>query len=98
MAEPRRAPRVASKQHCMIRVPGRQDITCTLRNLSSTGAMLNFAHPTILPRAFSLYFNGAEQRANVVWQSGRLAGIRFQTTLKGVVAAPRKKKWPWSRG
>jgi len=97
MPELRRAPRVASKQRCMIRIPGRPDITCTIRNLSNTGAMLNFANPTILPRAFSLQFDGTEQRASVIWQSGRIAGVRFQTVLRGVVA-PQKKKWPWSRG
>jgi hypothetical protein len=96
MPELRRAPRVSAKQQCFVRITGKPDINCTIRNLSNSGAMLNFAHPTILPRAFALHFEGTEQRASVMWQSGRLAGVRFQTPLKGVIA-PQKKKWPWSR-
>ena len=97
MAELRRAPRVSAKHQCIVRIIGRPDIECTIRNLSNNGAMLNFSNPTILPRAFSLHFDGSEQRASVIWQSGRMAGVRFQSPLKGVIA-PKKKKWPWSRG
>jgi hypothetical protein len=52
MAELRKAQRVTTKQQGTIRVPGRPDIMCTLRNLSSHGAQLNFGNPTILPRSF----------------------------------------------
>jgi hypothetical protein len=80
----------------MIRTAGRPDMMCVIQNLSNTGAMLNFPNPTILPRVFSMKFDGVELRATVMWQSGRLAGVRFQTPLKGI-GAQEKRKWLWSR-
>ena len=96
MREARNATRITAKQEGMVRISGKPDIPCTLRNLSNTGALLNFAHPVILPRSFDLKFDGQESRATVVWQSGRLAGVKFQTPLRGV-SAPKKRAWPWSR-
>ena len=97
MAEARNAPRVAARHQGIVHIVGKPELTCTVRNVSNTGAQLNFPHPTILPRVFQLKFDGEEQRVSVVWQSGRLAGVRFQTPLRGIGAA-KKKLWPWSRG
>ena len=98
MAEARNAPRVAAKHQGIVHINGRPEIACTIRNLSNTGAQLNFAHATILPRVFQLKFDGNEQRVTVVWQSARLAGVRFQAPLRGIGGATKKKLWPWSRG
>jgi len=98
MPEARNAPRVTAKHQGIVHIHGRPEIACSIRNLSNTGAQLNFPHPTILPRAFQLKFDGNEQRVTVVWQSGRVAGVRFQMPLRGIGATTKKKMWPWSRG
>lgn len=96
MAESRRAPRIPGKQQGIVHIAGRPEIMCAVRNLSNLGAQLNFAHPTILPRSFDLKFDDHSQRVSVVWQSGKLAGVKFHAPLTGV-SAPKKKAWPWSR-
>ena len=96
MREARNATRITAKTEGTVRISGKPDIPCTVRNLSNTGAMLNFAHPVILPRSFELKFDGQEMRVSVVWQSGRLAGVKFQIPMRGV-SAPKKRAWPWSR-
>lgn len=96
MREARNAPRIAAKHEGMVRITGRPDIRCSVRNLSNTGALLGFPNPVILPRIFELTFDGQDMRASVVWQSGRLAGVKFQTPLRGI-SGPKKRAWPWSR-
>ena len=96
MPELRQAPRISAKQQGIVHINGKPDITCSVRNLSNLGAQLSFPNPTILPRTFQLRFDGTEQRVTVIWQSGRLAGVRFQSPLKGV-GAQKKRLWPWSR-
>jgi hypothetical protein len=97
MPELRRAPRVTAKHHGIVSIAGRPDIACSVRNLSNSGAQLSFSNPVILPRIFTLKFDSTEQRVTVIWQSGKLAGVRFQAQLKGVGAGGRKRLWPWSR-
>jgi len=96
MPDTRAAPRIAARHQGLIVATGRPDILCVIRNLSNSGAQLSFANPTILPRAFQLKFDGFSQRVTVVWQSGRVAGVRFQTALRGI-GAQQKRSWPWSR-
>ena len=86
MREARNAPRIAAKQQGTIHIQGRPDLTCSLRNISNTGALLSFPNPVILPRSFEIKFDGQQLRVTVVWQSGRLAGVKFQTPLRGVAA------------
>jgi hypothetical protein len=78
-------------------IPGRPEIAVTIRDLSSLGARLSFMNPTILPRSFRLLFDDQDQKVTVIWQAGVLAGVRFQTPVRHL-AAPKKRKWPWSRG
>jgi hypothetical protein len=97
MAESRNAPRTAAKQRGIAVLGGtRSEVNCTIRDLSATGARLSFMNPTILPRQFHLRWDDQDQRVTVMWQGGLLAGVRFQTSIKGLAAA-RKKKWPWSK-
>jgi hypothetical protein len=96
MRETRNAPRISAKHQGIVSIVGRPEIPCTLRNLSNLGAQLAFQNPTILPRAFQLRFDGLDQRVSVIWQSGRLAGVRFQSPLKNI-SAPKKRLWPWGR-
>jgi hypothetical protein len=96
MAESRTAQRVAAKNRGMAIIGGRTEIDCTIRDLSAHGARLSFLNPTILPRQFQLRFDGHSQRVTVVWQSGRLAGVKFQTPIQHG-DAKRKGLWPFSR-
>lgn len=96
MSESRSAPRTSAKKLGTAIIGGRAEISCTIRDLSATGARLSFMHPTFLPRTFRLRFDQEDQRVTVMWQAGVLAGVRFQTPLRHL--APRRKRvWPWSR-
>ena len=81
----------------MISIPGRPDIDCSIRDVSNLGRAAELLEPDILPRMFQLKFDGIEQRVTVMWQSGRLAGVRFQSPLKGIGGPQKKRLWPWSR-
>ena len=95
MPETRTAPRAAAKQRGTV-VINRSEVPCTIRDLSVHGARLSFHNPTILPRQFRLQFDKHDQRVTVVWQAGRLAGVKFQTPI-GRLTAPKKRGWLWSR-
>jgi hypothetical protein len=77
-------------------IGGGPEVTCTIRDLSATGARLSFSHPTFLPRTFRLLFDEQDQRVTVRWQAGVMAGVRFQTPLRHL-APKKKRRWPWSR-
>jgi PilZ domain len=97
MAESRTAPRVAAKNRGTAIISGRTEIDCTIRDLSSHGARLSFLNPTILPRQFQLRFEDHNERVTVIWQKGRLAGVKFQTPIRRAGLAPKKGIWPFSR-
>jgi hypothetical protein len=96
MPELRSAPRSNARLQGRIVVSGRPQISCAIRDLSSTGARLSFMNPTILPRSFRLLFDDQDQRVTVIWQAGVLAGIRFQIPIRHLTAK-KKRAWPWSR-
>lgn len=97
MAELRNAPRSPAKRKGKAVINGRSEVDCTVRDLSSLGARLNFPHPTFLPRKFRLVFDDQDQNVTVIWQAGMLAGVRFQQPIRSLPAA-KKRSWPWSRG
>jgi hypothetical protein len=97
MAESRTAPRVAAKTRGTAIISGRTEIDCAIRDLSAHGARLSFLNPTILPRQFQLRFDDHDQRVTVVWQAGRLAGVKFQTPIRHARATKKKGIWPFSR-
>ena len=97
MNELRSAPRAAARMSGRVAIPGRPEIAVTIRDLSALGARLGFNHPIILPRVFRLLFDSEDHKVTVMWQAGVLAGVRFHNPVRTVVA-PKKKKWPWSRG
>jgi hypothetical protein len=97
MREARRATRVAARHQGIVRVTGRPETGCSIRNISNFGASLTFPHPTILPRTFDLSFSGQAQRVTLVWQSGRLAGVKFQTPMAGLSGPEKRRTWPWSK-
>lgn len=59
-------------------------IDCVVRDLSDTGARLEFTGPTKLPPEFVLRITmtGAEVPVEVVWQRGLSAGVRFEARLQ----------------
>ena len=97
MRESRTAPRSTAKKLGTAAIGGRAEIDCIIRDISPIGARLSFPHPTILPRAFRLKFDGQDQKVTVIWQAGLLAGVRFQTPIKAFTPVSRKRGWLWSR-
>jgi hypothetical protein len=97
MAEARTAPRTTAKNRGTAIISGRTEIDCMIRDLSSHGARLSFLNPTILPRQFQLRFDDQDQRVTVIWQKGRLAGVKFQSPIRRPGAAQKKGIWPFSR-
>jgi len=97
MRESRIAPRSTAKKRGTAAIGGRAEIDCVIRDISPIGARLNFPHPTILPRAFRLKFDGQDHKVTVIWQAGLLAGVRFHAPIKPFASAPKKRGWPWSR-
>jgi hypothetical protein len=97
MAEARTAPRATAKNRGTAIISGRTEIDCMIRDLSSHGARLSFLNPTILPRQFQLRFDDQDQRVTVIWQKGRLAGVKFQSPIRRPGAAQKKGIWPFSR-
>lgn len=81
MSEERHAARLATKHQGRVQLPGRPDIACLVRDVSATGARLQFGARIFLPRSFSLHFDGEARGARVVWQSGLFAGVRFTKPL-----------------
>jgi len=65
-------------------------IDCVLRDISETGARIEFSGPTNLPEEFRLLIVSTNMLAPAVraWQRGLSAGIRF--TGPGQAAPPRK--------
>jgi hypothetical protein len=58
-------------------------IDCTIRDLSETGARLEFSGPTQLPKEFVLRvaMTGAQAPVELMWQRGLSAGVRFDAPL-----------------
>ena len=57
-------------------------ISCTVRNLSDSGASLEVASPIGIPETFALEMEGAGRRCRVIWRRERRIGVRF-TDRKG---------------
>lgn len=54
-------------------------VSCVMRNVSETGAKLEFEEIVVLPRSFTLYvdLDGYKVQCERVWQDGRSCGVRF---------------------
>lgn len=52
-------------------------ISCTVRNLSDSGASLEVASPIGIPDVFSLELEGGSRRCRVVWRKEKRIGVRF---------------------
>ncbi len=53
-------------------------ISCTVRNLSNTGASLEVASPIGIPDTIVLEPEGGGRRCRVIWRKEKRVGVRFQ--------------------
>ena len=52
-------------------------ISCTVRNLSVSGASLEVASPIGVPETFALEMERGGRRCRVIWRSEKRIGVRF---------------------
>ncbi len=52
-------------------------ISCTVRNLSDSGASLEVASPVGIPDSVVLEFEGGGRRCRVIWRKEKRIGVRF---------------------
>ena len=71
-----------------VKVPGRERIPCVVRNISSTGALIEFDTAIALPQAFRLDIDADlfEAHCEVGQQRGRLFGVQFTSNLWAALA------------
>ena len=71
-----------------VKILGRARIACLVRNISSTGALIEFETVIGLPLAFRLDIDGDlfEAMCEICHQSGRLVGVQFTSNRQGAVA------------
>jgi hypothetical protein len=77
--EKRSAERKKSLREAQIYTSGSTIIDCTVKNMTRNGARVEFAAFTQLPSDFRIHFKntGETRPAEVAWQRGLVAGIRF---------------------
>jgi len=52
-------------------------ISCTIRNLSDSGASLEVQSPIGIPETFALVMDGGGRRCRVIWRREKRIGVRF---------------------
>ncbi len=62
-------------------------ITCTVRDISDTGARICFGHVILIPEQFEIEIpkKGLSVSARVIWSRGREHGVKFITSLQDAV-------------
>ena len=53
-------------------------ITCTVRNISATGASLDVTSPVGIPAQFTLVTEGNHLTCRVVWRKEKRIGVTFE--------------------
>ncbi len=81
MEEVRRAPRHRVLKAGTIAFGGGAGISCTIRNLSETGAALEVISPIGIPQEFDLVIEADHltRQCRVVWRKERRIGVTFQS-------------------
>jgi hypothetical protein len=79
MDEHRIAPRHRVLKGGTIAFNGAAGISCTVRNVSNTGAALDVISPVGIPQSFTLVVDGSEtpRPCHVVWRKEKRIGIAF---------------------
>jgi len=77
--EKRGTGRIKALREAQILTSGSTIVDCTVKNLTKTGARVEFAAFTQLPSDFKIRFKntGETRLAELAWQRGLAAGIRF---------------------
>jgi len=77
--EKRSSARTKALREAQIYTSGSTIIDCTAKNMTKTGARIEFAAFTQLPSDFRIHFKntGETRPAEVAWQRGLAADIRF---------------------
>jgi PilZ domain len=77
--EKRASPRTKALREAQIYTSGSTIIDCIVKNMTRTGARIEFSAFTQLPSDFRIHFKntGETRLAEVAWQRGLAAGIRF---------------------
>jgi PilZ domain len=52
-------------------------ISCTIRNLSDSGASLEVESPIGIPETFALVMDSGGRRCRVIWRREKRIGVRF---------------------
>jgi hypothetical protein len=77
-SESREAPRMRTLKRANITFNGRQSvITCTIRNLSRKGALLELPSIIGTPREFELSIDGTYRSVRVIWRSKTQLGVAW---------------------
>jgi len=77
-SEKRIAPRKRTLKTASIAFNDRQSvITCTMRNLSASGALLILPHVHMTPDDFEVFFDGRYRSARVVRRAGMSLGVTW---------------------
>jgi hypothetical protein len=77
-SEKRIAPRKRTLKAASIAFNDRQSvITCTIRNLSASGALLILPHVHMTPDDFEVFFDGRYRSARVVRRAGMSLGVAW---------------------
>jgi hypothetical protein len=81
--ERRRLPRQAISEPGAATLYADTRVNCVITNISDTGARLRFGTTISLPSVFELHCkkSGRSWWIDLVWQSGRVAGVRFNNPL-----------------
>jgi hypothetical protein len=79
--ERRQDTRLSSNRRGVIKFgPAGQELSCTVEDLTATGAGLHVASTFGLPRVFRLMIDGeiASKHCRVVWTDGKRVGVSFE--------------------
>jgi hypothetical protein len=57
---------------------GASVLDCTVRNVSSTGALLSLPNAATVPAEFDLQFDGETRPCTVVWRRLARLGVKFR--------------------
>jgi hypothetical protein len=83
-SEKRRAPRKRTLKGASIAFNDRQSvITCTMRNLSASGALLILPSMHMTPDDFEVFFDGSYRSARVVRRAGMTLGVAWTGLMPG---------------
>ncbi|GLS45323.1 PilZ domain-containing protein [Methylobacterium brachythecii] len=78
--ERRSEPRTPTNWIAKIRLPDGEEIACTVKDVSKSGARLGVPGAVVLPESFQLKVVGYDFLFNVrsVWRNDRCAGVRIE--------------------